>query len=342
MRMPSYPLSTSEKRIGVIRGGVSPEYTFSLETGQCVLDSLRDTHSKVEDIFIDKNGEWHLKGKSLPPFRILAHCDIIYNALHGCTHSILDTFRTIERYGVEYTGTTSISTALAFSHSGPRLSLKKRNIKHIPYRILKKENANEERLRSIFESMLGPFIVRPAHHTKKYGISLVETFEDLLYAVFYAYTYSDTIVIEQFMEGKEINVIIVDNFRDEKNYIFHPIEIQKEYAFFKDEREEDSFDNENERKKYIIPATLSSSQKKTLYEYAKNIYNDLSLRDYAQIDFILRKDGTYLLNVHPHPFLGEKTFFSTLCESTGVEKSYFFDHIISQADKRKGRKSYTL
>ena len=51
----------SSLRIGVIRGGVSPEYESSLKSGANVLKDLSETH-KLLDIFISQDGIWHMQG----------------------------------------------------------------------------------------------------------------------------------------------------------------------------------------------------------------------------------------------------------------------------------------
>ena len=75
------PLSSS-LRIGVLRGGPSSEYDVSLKSGHEVLKHLSQTHKPL-DIFISRNGTWHVQGIERSPERILKHVDVIFNALHG-------------------------------------------------------------------------------------------------------------------------------------------------------------------------------------------------------------------------------------------------------------------
>src|SRR5690242_7505381 len=79
IKMDSLPRSL---RIGVIRGGPSTEYKESLLTGEYVLSHLRETH-KPFDIFISKDGTWHMQGVPRTPDRVLKHTDVVWNALHG-------------------------------------------------------------------------------------------------------------------------------------------------------------------------------------------------------------------------------------------------------------------
>ena len=71
-------------RVGVLRGGPSLEHNVSLKTGESVLRNLPQKYS-AKDIFISKEGEWHLDGKPAHHDRIFRQIDVVFNALHGST-----------------------------------------------------------------------------------------------------------------------------------------------------------------------------------------------------------------------------------------------------------------
>src|SRR3989344_951002 len=68
--------------VGVIRGGPSNEYDVSLRTGGEILKNMPDKY-RVQDIFISRDGAWHIGGLERPPERILSQVDVVFNALHG-------------------------------------------------------------------------------------------------------------------------------------------------------------------------------------------------------------------------------------------------------------------
>src|SRR4051812_27194840 len=72
-------------RIAVLRGGPSAHYETSLRTGEFVLSHLRKEPEKyvISDVFIDKEGNWHLAGRKVTPYVALKGTDLAWNALHG-------------------------------------------------------------------------------------------------------------------------------------------------------------------------------------------------------------------------------------------------------------------
>ena len=69
--------------VGVLRGGTSSEYDLSLKTGAAMLAALPETLYDTRDIFIDKQGYWHLRGMPVDAARALSQIDVVLNALHG-------------------------------------------------------------------------------------------------------------------------------------------------------------------------------------------------------------------------------------------------------------------
>jgi D-alanine-D-alanine ligase len=58
-------------RVGVLRGGPSSEYEISLKTGATVLNNLSQEKYNPRDIFIDKEGQWHMHGLPVLPHSTL-------------------------------------------------------------------------------------------------------------------------------------------------------------------------------------------------------------------------------------------------------------------------------
>ena len=70
-------------KVAVLRGGPSREYEVSLKTGESVLSSLNPEKYQAVDIFIDRQGVWHVAGIPKDPKKALADIDVVFNALHG-------------------------------------------------------------------------------------------------------------------------------------------------------------------------------------------------------------------------------------------------------------------
>src|SRR3989344_1403867 len=109
--------SFSKIRVAVLRGGPSHAYDDSLKTGAYVLSLLREMPEIYEpiDIFIARNGEWHLGGLSHYNHQALKHADVVWNALHGPYGEDGQVQSFLESLQVPFTGSGTVPAAMAFN-----------------------------------------------------------------------------------------------------------------------------------------------------------------------------------------------------------------------------------
>ena len=118
----------SSIRVGVLRGGPSLEHEVSLKTGESVLRNLPEKYS-AKDIFISKDGEWHLDGRPVHHERIFRHIDVIFNALHGEYGEDGKVQQLLEAFGVPYTGSGVMASALGMNKILARRAFKGAGLK---------------------------------------------------------------------------------------------------------------------------------------------------------------------------------------------------------------------
>ena len=100
-------------RVGVIRGGPSSEYAISLKTGENVLRNLDDERYAPIDILVSTHGEWYMNGVRTDLGTIAQQVDVIWNALHGTFGEDGKVQRQLEAFGIPYTGSGVLPSALA-------------------------------------------------------------------------------------------------------------------------------------------------------------------------------------------------------------------------------------
>ena len=69
-------------KVAVLRGGPSSEFEVSLNTGKNVLENLPHRYIPT-DVFISKDGVWHVDGVVVSPARLFQGIDVVFNAMHG-------------------------------------------------------------------------------------------------------------------------------------------------------------------------------------------------------------------------------------------------------------------
>src|SRR3989344_3289844 len=115
--------------IGVLRGGPSSEYEVSLKSGASVLEALDRERYDPRDIFISRQGEWHVHGVPTTPEAALRGVDVVFNVMHGeygedgRLHQVLDAF------GIPYTGAGAAAVTLAFNKQRTRDEVKDLGVK---------------------------------------------------------------------------------------------------------------------------------------------------------------------------------------------------------------------
>ena len=101
--------------VAVLRGGPSDEHEISLKTGANVLANLQREPYRPVDVFIDKEGVWHVRGIPMSPERALSTIDVVWNALHGQYGEDGTVQRILDRLGVPYTGSGALASGLAMN-----------------------------------------------------------------------------------------------------------------------------------------------------------------------------------------------------------------------------------
>jgi D-alanine-D-alanine ligase len=103
------------KRVAVLRGGPSEEYSVSMLSGNAVLKALRDSDYPHKDIVITKKGEWLEEGFVKSPEQALEAVDVVFVALHGSYGEDGQVQRILQRKGIPFTGSRALSSAVAFN-----------------------------------------------------------------------------------------------------------------------------------------------------------------------------------------------------------------------------------
>ncbi|MDZ7726298.1 MAG: D-alanine--D-alanine ligase [Candidatus Campbellbacteria bacterium] len=318
-------MSHEKIRVGVLRGGPSNEYEVSLRTGQYVLDQLRKLSEVFEpvDILISRNGAWHLKGIEVDPKNVVLHIDVAFVALHGEYGEDGKVQALLERHGVPYTGSDSISSALGMNKHISKEMFEREGIRSPLHIVLDPQTDDVDgAVEKISKEFPLPMIVKPASGGSSVGVSLISSYDHLREAVTFALEHSRKVLIEEFISGREATVGVLEDFRNEELYSLLPVEIAptKEVYDY-----EDKYTGES---KGIYPGNFSEEEKRILQDLARNAHNALGLRHYSRSDFIVAPDDIYILEVNSLPGLTETSHFPKSLEVLGIDHHSFIEHLI--------------
>lgn len=288
----------SSLRIGVLRGGPSPEYDASIKSGAHVLRQLSDTHIPL-DIFISKNGVWHLNGVEKSPEKILRHLDVVFNALHGMYGEDGGVQQILSAHGVKYVGSDRYSSSIAMNRQLTKDHLIPFGIKTPIHFVVRYTDDILGRTHEIFNSITHPLAVKPARGGSAYGFAVVENFQDLYGVVNALLRNNDSVIVEEFIQGIPVSCLVTEDFRGESLYAFPP------------------------------SSDLLLDETKIVEDMAKKVHNLLNLSHYSQSDFMVSpRRGVYFLEVNTSPKLAEKSLAMKSIEKVGSTAKDFLHHVI--------------
>ncbi len=213
-----------------------------------------------------------------------------------------------------------------------RRLLAKEGVKTPYFRLIRSEEAAhlDELATNLYRAFPQPCVIKPAAKGSSVGVSLARSPAEISYALSLAFRDSDAALIEEYLDGVEVVVGIIEDFRGERLYRLLPIEVVlSEGAPFYDYEE-----RSGGRARFTAPATMSSESREELSAIAERIHRVLGLRHYSSSDFIVHpKRGIYFLEVDSLPSFAPRAPFPAALHSVGASLPQFLEHLISLAQK---------
>lgn len=321
--------------VGVLRGGPSSEYEVSLLSGANVLQELNPDKYTPQDIFIDRQGEWHLHGVPMTPEKALRGVDVAFNVLHGEYGESGDVQRILDGVGVPYTGSDAFASTIAFNKHSTKEIVKKFGIKVAHGVVVEPTDDLEQTALSLFRSFPHPAMIKPVIGGSSVGMTMADSFHALRDGLEHALTVSPQVLVEEFIKGREATVGVIEDFRGEKTYALFPVEIipPPKHSFFSYEAK---YSGESVER---VPGHFTEKEKHTLTEAAKKIHEELGAQHYSRSDFIVSKRGIYFLEINSAAAVGltKESLFPKAVAAVGSKMSEFIDHIIQLALKSAKR-----
>lgn len=316
----------SSIRVGVLRGGPSLEHEVSLKTGESVLRNL-PKHYSAKDIFISKEGEWHLNGKPAHHERIFRHIDVVFNALHGEYGEDGKVQQLLEVFGVPYTGSGALASALGMNKILARQAFKSAGLK-VPagFEIIL-ENGFAEIAKKIFKTMPPPWVIKYPSGGSSVGVSIARDFGDLAGALEKVFSFSSKILVEEYIKGREATCGVIDEFRNQKHYALPIVEIipPAKSEFFSYEAKYGGETRE------LCPANFDIAVKKEIEKLAIMAHNSIGARHYSRSDFIVSKKGIYILEINTLPGLTAESLLPKALNAVGSSHKELLEHLIKLA-----------
>lgn len=284
---------TKDTAIALLMGGPGSEREVSLVSGNAVLEALRaEGFTNVTPVVVDSERPTIPEGTEL-----------CYNMIHGTYGEDGGLQSYLEELGVPYTGAGSATSRNCFDKI---LTKKAFFAAGVP-------TPSDEVIPSGHMPTIGvPCVIKPPCEGSSVGVSIVKTEEELPAAVAEAAKYGTDILVEEYIEGKELTVAI---FNGTPLPVIH---IAPREGFYDFANKYPALSG-GVGSDYICPADISEEETKAVQAAALAAYNALGVEVYGRVDVLLTADGKpYVLEINTIPGMTSASLFPKAAAAVGI------------------------
>jgi len=245
--------------------------------------------------------------------------DAVFIAIHGTPgeNGLLQGYFDMLR--IPYTSCGAFCSALTFNKQASKLYLRDYSIPMASARLLRKSDDYEPG--QLIRELGLPCFVKPNDSGSSFGVSKVKTEEDLLPAIEKAFHESDEVMVECFMNGREVACGVV---RAGGNPIVLPVtEIISSNEFFDYEAKYTPGKSDE-----ITPAQMSTEVTSAIQDLSSRIYSILGCKGIVRVDFIVIGNKPYYLEINTVPGMTRESLIPKQAKAAGIELSQLYSLII--------------
>ena len=271
-------------KIGVLMGGPSSEREISLKSGKAVYGALSALGQDAVIIDIKSDGPRE-NVRLINSYNI----DCAFLALHGRFGEDGTIQLILENMNLPYTGSGVLASKLAMDKVSSREIFKKGNLLVPRGEVVDKRSYKKGMFSGL--DLGNRLVIKPVTQGSSIGLSIIDKTEDLSGALEFAFNFDERAIIEEYIEGRELTVGILDRAA------LPVIEIIPKRAFFDFEAKYKAGLTE-----YIVPAKIDKKTVKEIQAAALSAHNLLNCFGCSRVDMILNKKGSaFVLEVNTIP-----------------------------------------
>ncbi len=350
---------TRKIRVGVLFGGRSGEHEVSLRSAASIIAALNRDKYDVLPMAISKAGRWLAPAQSaklLPGSARLgssrsraltiqpapgsaARLDVVFPVLHGTFGEDGTVQGLLELAGVPYVGAGVLGSAVAMDKDVMKRLFRQRGLPTPDHAVVCRSDLRGPGRGGLVARLVRqfglPLFVKPANLGSSVGITKSHDRAEVSRALDLAAQYDRKILVERFIDGREIECSVLGNDHPEASL---PGEILPSREFYDYQAK-----YIDEASRLIIPAPLTAAQTRRARRLAVGAFLACECSGMARVDFFLeRRTGRLLLNeLNTIPGFTSISMYPKLWEASGVPYSELIDRLIQLALERHAEKSRT-
>lgn len=334
----------SKIKLGLIYGGVSTEHEVSISSYESIIKNIDKDKYEITSFYISKDGTWFTDGKRTKDvFNSLKEMDCVFPILHGKNGEDGNIAGMLEIIGVSYVGCKTLSSAICMDKVITKKLLEKANINVSKYMFIKKINDNfywvqdnydyvlldKEILDLSVNTLLNyPVVVKPSRSGSSVGVSVANDYLELENAINEASIYDEKILIEEFIDGKELEVAVLGNNDLTVSNIGNIIPDEIVYSY-----------NSKYKKnsKTVVLNTIEENLESKIKNIVLTTYKVLDCSGLARVDLFLIGNEVLVNEVNTMPGFTSISMYPKLMESINISYTDLIDRLISLSMNDKKR-----
>lgn len=306
--------------VALVYGGFSGESEVSKKSANEIYKAFPTSIGKVILVrIVDKSWTAEFKGGEYPidknDFSFTTEqgkieFKSVFNIIHGTPGEDGKLAGYFDLIGIPHNASGVLTSALTFNKNWCNRFLSTYGI-DVPKSVVFYKG---EESASLYEGLTYPCFVKPNNGGSSIGTHKVTNQSALEIALKDAFKYDTEVIVEEFIEGREFSVGIIKTDSGNQVMPLTEIIVDAEFFDFKQKYAENGA-------KEITPADVSEAQSKECQAIVKKVFNLLRIKRVARIDFILKKELFYLIEVNTIPGMSPKSILPQQAQHQGLSFS---------------------
>ena len=343
----------------VLFGGMSPEHAVSLRSAESVLNNMDTSKYNVFPVGITQDGDWILYGgkdysklptgewlncpdnrrAAISPIRgqgllifegdcvVRELIEIVFPVLHGENGEDGTVQGLLELAGIPYVGPHVAASAVSMDKTLTKLVADNAKVEQAAWQLVRDTEVNNHmqqivlRLEDRFQY---PMFVKPAGTGSSVGVSKAVDRESLSRALTHAAQYDSKILVEEFIDGREIEVAVMGNDSPVAS-ICGEIDSGAEFYDYDAKYVTDT-------SVAYIPAHISEDVEEFVREQAVKIYSAIGCQGLSRVDFFVTADNRVVFNeINTLPGFTSISMYPKLFAASGIPYKEIIDNLLQLA-----------
>ena len=293
------------KKIAVLMGGPGEEKDVSLKSGQAIIKALNHNGYDVTSIILDTKLEKLVKE--------LLSVDLVFLGLHGNIGENGTIQGFLDALGIIYTGSGPLSSAICMDKNISKIIAKNNGIMTPKWNLCNT---------AIHDAKMNyPVIVKPNGQGSTVGLQIAHNEIELKPALEYAFNYDNSVLVEKYIKGRELTVMLIDGKAQ-------PVcEIIPSHEFYDYECKYTAG-----MSKYICPAEIDDNISNYVKKISENLFDLLKCENYSRADFRMDDQNKFwFLEMNTLPGMTDTSLAPISALAAGISFNELIDKIVMHA-----------